>query len=117
MPRETRTRITLFLPAPTTRAQHFLVDAVLTELIQICGGVTASSENPSVFDGWWFDPGDQQVKTDANILILADAPFPPEASSLSAYLDSLKARCQRDFVQDLVWLTVYPIERITTYDP
>jgi hypothetical protein len=70
-----------------------------------------------VFDGWWFDPRDQQVKTDANLLILADAPFPPESSPLLAYVDGLKARCQRDFFQDLVWLTVHPVERITTDDP
>jgi len=51
--REPRTRITLFLPAPVTLPQHFLVDEVLTALIEVCGGVTASQQFPAVFSGWW----------------------------------------------------------------
>jgi len=117
MPTELRSRITLLLPAPTTIQQHILVDAVLTDLIRLCDGVTVSAQAPPVFDGWWFDDAAEQVKGDKNLLILADAPMTPDSAPLLAYLDGLKLWCQRDFEQDLVWLTVHLVDRITTHDP
>lgn len=88
---ETRTRITLLLPAPFTLAQHNLVDEVFTELTQVCGGLTASSNFPPVFGGWWFD-GTQVVEDDI-LLILADAPTGPNDTDLINYLDNLKQQC------------------------
>jgi hypothetical protein len=41
---------------------------------------------------------------------------PPDASALLAYLDQLKMRCQQDLGQDIVWLTINPVDRITTAD-
>ena len=43
MPIERRSRITLLLPAPTDLPEFLLLDDVLTELIQLCGGITVSS--------------------------------------------------------------------------
>ena len=117
MPTEPRGRITLILPAPTTNAQHLLVDRILTDLIEVCDGVTVSAQAPPVFDGWWLDQADQRIKGDKNLFILADAPVPPENPRLLAYLDGLKLRCQRDFVQDVVWVTVHRVDRVTTHDP
>ena len=37
-------------------------------------------------------------------------------SALLAYLDRLKMRCQQDFGQDIVWLTINPVDRIATAD-
>jgi hypothetical protein len=43
MPLESRTRITLLLPAPKTYPQYLLVDKVLPDLDRVCGGVTLST--------------------------------------------------------------------------
>jgi len=116
-PPEARTRITLLLPAPLTPTQYTRIDQVLTELTQACGGVTFSSPNPSVFAGRWVNPSKEEPDGDDLVLILADAPVLPDAPSLAAYLSNLKLRCQRDFEQDLVWITVHRVDRITAHDP
>jgi len=59
-PPETRTRITLLLPAPQTLIQYVRIDRILS---------------------------------------------------------NLKLRCQRDFEQDLVWITIHRVDRITAHDP
>lgn len=116
MAREQRSRITLLLPAPRTQPEYLRIDTVLTQLIEICGGVTVSSLLPSVFDGWWID-GQRRTIQDANVLILADALIAPDARALNEFLDNLKRTCQQDFGQDVIWLAVHPIERIATDDP
>lgn len=114
---EARTRVALLLPAPTTEAQYFLLDAILTELIQICGGVTFSPVFPPLFAGRWFDEYEGQTKEDANLLIFADAPVSADEPSLLEYLNGLKWTCQRDFNQDVVWVTLHAVQRVATYDP
>ena len=74
MPVETRTRIVLFLPTPATLPQFYLVDGVLTDLTDACGGVTVSSDIPAVFTGFWSSISGTQK--DENLLVLADAPTP-----------------------------------------
>lgn len=115
MPVERRSRITLLLPAPNDLPEFLLLDDVLTELLQLCGGVSVSSLSPAVLDGWWLDEGNRTV-TDANVLIVADVNATRGSAALLAYLDRLKLRCQQDFRQDIVWLTVNPVDRITTGD-
>jgi hypothetical protein len=114
MPAEHRTRITLLLPEPTNLSQFFLVDKVITGLVQMCGGATASSYIPAIFDGIWMDGTTNQTVKDANMLIVADAPGSP--MNLVAYLDKVKQQCQIDFQQDIIWITTHTIERITTDD-
>lgn len=87
MPRAVLTRITLLLPAPTTLPQHYLVGDVITDLIQICGGATISSQALALDD-----------------------------PDLSRYLDGLKLACQVDFGQNLIWVTVHRVDRIAAYD-
>jgi len=115
MPVERRSRLTLLLPAPIDLPEFLLLDDVLTELIQLCGGVTVSAIVPSVFDGWWMDAAERTVK-DANVLISADINAMPDSAALLAYLDRLKVRCQEDFRQDIVWLTTNPVDRVATGD-
>jgi len=116
MPRAVLTRITLLLPAPTTLPQHYLVGDVITDLIQICGGATISSQLPPVFDGWWDDRSGQPPQHDSILLILADAPLALDDPDLWRYLDGLKLACQVDFGQNLIWVTVHRVDRIATYD-
>ena len=115
MPIERRSRITLLLPAPTDLPEFMLLDDVLTELIQLCSGITVSSVVPSAFAGWWVDDAGRTVK-DANVLIFADVNAARDSAALLAYLDRLKMRCQQDFGQDIVWLTINPVDRIATAD-
>lgn len=68
-----------------------------------------------MFDGWWLDGAGVTVR-DANVLITADVNVPTDDLDLLAYLDALKARCQRDFQQDIVWITVHPVDRVATGD-
>jgi hypothetical protein len=114
---EERTRITLLLPAPTTLGQFVRVDDVLTELVQICGGVTSSSLFPAIFLGRWFDPQTRTTGDDDNLLIIADALIQVSAASLIKYLESLKFRCQIDFAEKIIFITVHPVNRIATHDP
>ena len=113
MPTESRTRITLLLPAPTNLDQFLLVDKILTGLVQVCGGVTVSTYLPPVFAGMWIDDANQTIKDD-NILIVADAPTPLQ--NLTTYLERVKLQCQQDFNQDIIWVTTHVVERITTDD-
>ena len=118
MPVEARTRITLVIPSPTTLPQFFLVEALLTELTRACGGVSASSYLPAVFEGWWLPAGGaQQIERGDITLIVADAPVPLGDTDLALYLDELKPRCQQDFGQDIIWITVHQVSRVTTDDP
>jgi hypothetical protein len=116
MPLETRTRISILLPAPTTLAQYLLVDTLLSHLMQVCGGVTVSAILPPVFAGWWFNPQQQRINEDQNLLVFADAPLPPDDPDLLAYLDRLKLKSQHDFAQEIIWVTIHGIERIATDD-
>lgn len=116
MPSEPRTRITLLLPAPTTLPQHYLVHDVLTELANVCGGVTASQEIPPVFSGWWFNKETMAFDEDAILLIIADARVPQNSAALATYLDTLKRKAQRDFDQEIIWITTNQLERIATDD-
>jgi hypothetical protein len=102
------------LPSPTTQPEFLLLNDVITELIDFAHGATVSSLNPPVFDGWWLDQG--RSIQDANVMIIADVAAEPDVPALIAYLDRLKRRCQHDFDQDIVWLTVHPIDRIATDD-
>lgn len=113
---ELRSRITLFLPAPTTLPQHFLIEGILTGLMEVCGGVTVSSDVPPVFTGSWIRDDGRKVD-DTNLLVLADAPMAWDDPGLLVYLERLKLRSQQAFAQDLVWVTVHEVQRIIAYDP
>lgn len=115
MPSERRSRTTLLLPAPATLHELLLLDAIITELIQLAGGATVSSILPPVFDGWWLD-GAGVIVRDANVVLAADVSVPPDDEDLLAYLDALKLRCQREFEQDIVWMTLHSVNRVTTGD-
>ena len=116
MSQEARTRITLLLPFPALPQQFLLFDEVLSQLADICGGVTASSLSEGSFAGWWFDASATLIK-DSNVLIFADAPYLPDDQDLLDFLDALKIAAQENFKQDIVWITMHPIRRITTRDP
>ena len=116
MPLELRSRITLLLPAPMTLPQHFLVEGILTSLIDVCGGITVSSDLPPAFRGSWIKRDGRKVD-DTNLLVLVDAPVSPDEPGLLSYLERLKLRSQQAFNQDLVWVTVHEVQRITAYDP
>src|SRR5437870_425607 len=116
MPLESRTRITLLLPAPKTYPQYLLVDKVLSDLVQICGGVTLSSDIPAVFRGRWYDAHMFATVTDELLLIFADVPVPSDSTNLTYYLDRLKLRAQREFTEDIIWITIHDVRRIATDD-
>jgi hypothetical protein len=121
---ETRTRITLLLPAPSTLPQFFLLDQVLDQLIAVCGGVTTSptsgpslaAYDSSLFAGRWFDAHTGETVSDANVFIFGDAPLLPDDPVLHEYLDSLKVACQQDFEQDIIWITLHAVDRIADND-
>lgn len=116
MPLETRTRITLLLPAPKTYPQYLLVDKVLSDLVQVCSGVTLSSDIPAVFRGRWYDSHTSSTVTDELLLIFADAPVPWDSPDLTYYLDRLKLRAQQEFSEDIIWITIHDVRRISTDD-
>lgn len=114
MPVEARTRITLFLPAPTTLPQFYLVDSAITDLLDTCGGITVSSDVPAVFTGLWLS--NNQTHKDENLLILADAPVSVGDTDFALWLDSFKLKCQREFGEDIIWITLHAITRVKTDD-
>lgn len=116
MPLEVQTRITLLLPAPTTVSQFQLVDKVLTGLIRVCSRVGVSAMLPPGFDIWRFNPNTLQTEQEGNLLIMADTPVPVGAPGLLVYLEALKLQSQRDFAQDIIWVTIHRVERIATHD-
>jgi hypothetical protein len=112
---ENRTRITMLLPAPTSLSQFLLIDEVVTHLLGTCGGITLSSDLPPAFSGVWVD--DTQVtQWESNLLIIADAPVSIGDADFALYLDRLKERAQRDFGQDIIWITIHPVSRVATSD-
>ncbi len=116
MPEEERSRIVLLLPAPTTLAQFLLLDDSISEFVAFCGGATASLPFPPVFDGWWIDQAQNPPMIDANVLIFGDVLLERNAPALVTYLERLKRDCQHVFEQDIVWITVHTVVRITTDD-
>ena len=87
---------------------------ILNDLVQFCGGVTySSSDNP--FIGIWDDDLGQHQRAQS-ILIISDTPRPINDSLLIAYLEYMKLRAQRAFGEQIIWLTVQSIARISTYD-
>ena len=69
-----------------------------------------------MFDGWWIDQAQNPPINDANVLIFGDALQERSAPALATYLERLKRDCQRVFEQDIVWITVHGVVRITTDD-
>jgi hypothetical protein len=122
MPIESRTRITLILPLPFLLREFFLLNAVLTDLTQLCGGISTTSmfwhpgKDP-VIQGWWYDSNKRKTVEDSNVLVFGDVLLSATDDLLQDYLDHLKATCQEDFEQDIVWITLHQVERITTADP
>ena len=113
---ENRTRITLFLPAPTKPEHHKLINRAFTRLIKICQGFTSSTRAPSSFEGVWFDSTTNQLVVDQIVLILADAPFSMFDTDFLNRLKRMKLKLQRDFDQQIIWLTVQSVERISAND-
>ena len=116
MPLETRTRITLLLPAPKTYPQYLLVDQVLTDLIRVCGGVSHSTDIPALFRGRWVDTQTQTTQHDDLLLIFGDVHVPFHSPNLAHFLDRLKVRAQRDFAQEIIWVTLHNVFRVATDD-
>ncbi|MEK7561059.1 MAG: hypothetical protein AAB539_03835 [Patescibacteria group bacterium] len=113
------TRMTLLVPAPKTDDEVRLVDDLIGELVDVCGGVTFSTKSPpSIFGSWLDDQGVQQ--DDDLMLIIADAPFSLAAeSTVDAWLDwieDLKLWCQESFNQDVIWITLTSTARVTAFD-
>lgn len=115
---QTRTRITVLLPTPQTLTQYLLVDKVLTDLVLVCGGVTFSNDIPAVFFGRWKNDTSQRTIQDDILLIFGDAPVNRVYSgNLLYYLDRLKLHAQQDFNQDIIWITIDEVWRVSTHDP
>jgi hypothetical protein len=116
MATETRTRITVLLPAPKTLAQYLLVDKVLTDLVLVCGGVTFSNDIPPVFFGRWKDDSQKTIQDDI-LFIVGDIFVNIRYSqNLIDYLERLKLRAQQDFNQDIIWITINEVFRVSTHD-
>ena len=115
---QTRVRITILLPAPKTFSQYLLVNKVLSGMARFCGGVTYSIDIPPVFFGQWYDP--QAASTlpvsDDIMLIIGDAHVSLNSANLINYLEKLKLQAQQDFSQDIVWITIHVIDRISVGD-
>jgi hypothetical protein len=96
---------------------------LISELVDICGGITMSrgrqrGTNP-VFEGDWFDDVSNQVVADQQLLFFSDAPFSMDDKDVDdwlEWLDDLKWWCQTVFHQDIVWMTLNPVSRITYKD-
>jgi len=116
MPRQTLTRITLFLPAPSTLRQHYLIDDVITDLVEFCKGATTSQQIPPVVSGYWLNLHGL-VEEDQNVLIIADAEQDIDDANLNSFFENLKFIAQIDFNQDLIWITLHKVERVATDDP
>jgi hypothetical protein len=114
MPPTPLTRITLVLPIPRSPEHNRDLRRILNELVLFCKGVTFSpTENP-FFGIWEEDVGKNE---DAQrILIIADAPNLINDPLLVAYLEYMKLRTQRIFGEQIIWLTVHRIDRISAHD-
>jgi len=109
------TRITLVLPIPRRYTeQSRALRMILNDLVQFCGGVTYSSTE-SPFLGIWRDDLAQHQRAQS-ILIISDTPRPINDSLLIAYLEYMKLRAQRVFGEEIIWLTIHSIARISTHD-
>jgi len=114
MPSTPLTRITLVLPIPRYPEHNRALRRILDDLVAFCGGVTFSpTENP--FFGIWEEEVGKHEDAQ-RILIIADAPLPINDTLLVAYLEYMKLRAQRVFGEQIIWLTVHGIARISTYD-
>ena len=121
---ETRTRITILVPSPTTAAQIIVLNDALDELIAFCGGITTthtSGQTPAAYDsplfaGCWFDTKTNNVVQDGNVYIFGDAPLPVRDHDLQGYLEVLKVEWQQKFEQDIIWIIIHEVQRVANDD-
>ena len=111
-----RTRIVVFLPAPATLPQFLHVDNVITDLVLIADGATYSKDIDPVFVGRWLDTVAYVVKTDQIMIVVADTIIPQKSSNLLHLLSRIKVRSQADLGQDIVWITLQDVSRVSTHD-
>jgi hypothetical protein len=110
------------LPRPTNDDQLVALHSTLDELMRLCGGITTSivpelnAMDKSVFQGRWVDQKTNETFNEEAIMVVADAPPGPEDDDLCEYLEALKIKCQHDFEQRIIWLTVQPVDRIASHD-
>ena len=112
------TRITVLIPAPKTADEFPLVDSLIEELGEVCGGVTASLQTPPVFSGSWIDTQGSLI-ADNIMCIFADAPFlidDPDIDFWLDWLEGVKGLYQEKLNQDIIWITLTPVYRITPHD-
>lgn len=124
MPQETRSRITVLLPVPSIPAAFAILDEVITDIVGFCDGATVSQQQPPIFDGWWI-PKPKSARQpsppippryDSIVLVQGDTAVSRDSPVLWEYLDRLKLRTQELLDQDIVWITVHDVTRVTTGD-
>ena len=114
---ESRTRIIVLVPFPRTYTQFLIAEKVISDLMQLCGGVTYSDQYSPVFEGRWYNPRTSRTVSDPHVLVWGDARIRIFDPALEYYLSRLKRQLQHDFNQELAWITAHEILRLTTHDP
>ena len=109
------TRIIVVLPIPLSPEHSRVVKRVLDEMVSLFGGVTFSPQEPPSFFGMWEDDHGE-VENAKRMLVITDARLPLDDPLLNAYLDYLKIRCQRELGEQIIWMTMQSLYRISTYD-
>jgi hypothetical protein len=84
-------------------------------MVSLFGGATFSSQEPASFFGMWKD-NNGEVEDAKRLLVIADAPLPLDDPLLLAYLDYTKIRCQRELGEQIIWMMVQSLFRISTND-
>lgn len=115
--REQLTRLNIVLPAPLLLSDFYLVNNLVDDLVSFCGGATSTLAIPPVINGIWYDHNLGHTVDDLNMLVIADTPLSIDDPDLASFLEDLKFVAQIDFQQDLIWLTLHSIQRVTIADP
>lgn len=111
------TRVVFLIPRLENAEADGLFNEVITEIRRDFGGVTWSQDHRPVFRGWWIDPVTHELSRNDNILIFFDVdPSKTSRAKLLTYLAALKQRLQNGLGEKLIWMTIYPAERITAFD-
>jgi hypothetical protein len=113
---EVRSRITILLPAPETLPQFLLLNDVVTDFVKFCEGATVSSWQPHVWNGWWINERKGMTELDANVMLIGDSLALMTSRALAYYLEHLKRHCQEVFDQEIVWVTMHEITRVSEGD-
>ena len=113
----TFTHVEIVFPPPRGVAQHDVVTRLIRKMLifRVGGKAVANIDQPSTLQQFDLHPGGQMYWRHC-VNLWVDIPLPPWAPNLQNLLENVKLEFQREFGENVIWMTVQEVYRIDAYD-